>query len=99
MSADELATLSRAFGEIAFQPPEPWMLGYLAAAEQLLPSFRPDQLADLAWGLSRSTVPRAGASGHWEPAFLQAGCIGTHTLAHEKQDLKSFHTYSHFQHI
>ena len=84
MSADELATLSRAFGEIAFQPPETWMLGYLAAAEQLLPIFRSDQLADLAWGLSRSTAPQARASGQWEAAFLQAGGIGTHTHVHIK---------------
>lgn len=68
LSTADLSTLARALGEIQFAPPAAWVQSYLSAVQQLLPSFLPSQLPDMAWGLSRVRVE---PNTEWGRAFLQ----------------------------
>lgn len=68
LSTADLSILARALGEIQFTPPAAWVQSYLSAVQQLLPSFLPSQLPDMAWGLSRVRVE---PDTEWGRAFLQ----------------------------
>ncbi len=72
MNASDLATLSRAFGEIAFAPSKEWLDAYLVAVQRLLPTFQPNELSDLAWGLLRMGVE---PGPEWADSFLQVEVV------------------------
>ena len=71
MSAADLATLSRACGEMSFVPPAEWMVGFFKAAGEVRLSgeFGAHELVDMAWGLSRMGGVRAGAA--WAGCFFK----------------------------
>ncbi|GAX83131.1 hypothetical protein CEUSTIGMA_g10557.t1 [Chlamydomonas eustigma] len=68
MTPRELSTLSRAFGEILFRPPAPWMRSFLSAVLAKLNACSPQDLSDLAWGLARTGVLM---EEEWVQAFME----------------------------
>ena len=72
MTAADLATLSRACGEMSFVPPGDWMAGFFrAAGEDRLrgEEFRAEELVDLGWGLSR--MGRVHIGEEWSLGYLK----------------------------